>query len=130
MEQTWAEQTMQRILKKLEKTAPQIGANFPHASKDGKYNDEPLSWVSGFWPGILWLAYQETGNKQYAFYAEKIEEKLDEKLDGSGWKERAIPPEILRRQHVPRAGCLKLPNMCRIVKKISTGAWRKKFCAH
>lgn len=82
MEQTWAEQTMQRILKKLEKTAPQIGANFPHASKDGKYNDEPLSWVSGFWPGILWLAYQETGNKQYAFYAEKIEEKLDEKLDG------------------------------------------------
>ena len=68
--------------KKMEKTAPEIGANFPHISREGRFNDEPLGWVSGFWPGILWLAYQQTGKKEYAQYAEEIEEKLNALFDG------------------------------------------------
>lgn len=82
MNRLWAEETMKHILKKLENTAPNIGASFPHVSKTGTYNDEPFSWVSGFWPGILWLAYQQTGKAEYAQYAAEIETKLDIILDG------------------------------------------------
>lgn len=82
MNRLWAEETMKCILKKLENTALNIGANFPHVSKTGTYNDEPFSWVSGFWPGILWLAYQQTGKAEYAKYAVEIETKLDIILDG------------------------------------------------
>lgn len=82
MDQIWARQTMTRILEKLEKTASEIGASFPHVSVTGKYdNIEPRWWVSGFWPGILWLAYQQTGLKEYQEYAEKIELELDHVLD-------------------------------------------------
>lgn len=82
MEQTWADETMRLVLRKLERTAPGIGANFPHISRDGIYNDEPFGWTSGFWPGILWLAYQHTGRREYAEYAREAEEKLDVLLDG------------------------------------------------
>lgn len=82
MERAWAEGTMKFVLRKLEKTAPEIGANFPHISREGVYNDEPFGWTSGFWPGILWLAYQHTGRSGYAEYAREIEEKMDVMLDG------------------------------------------------
>ena len=78
----WAEETMGKIIAKLEKTAPAIGARFPHLS-DGKEFDEknPNWWTNGFWPGILWLAYQQTGDKKYSNIAKEVEEKLDVVLD-------------------------------------------------
>lgn len=79
----WAEDTMAQIVAKLEKTAPKIGASFPHKAENGEYDNETASWwTNGFWPGILWLAYIETGNGMFSDIAEKIEEKLDAVLDG------------------------------------------------
>lgn len=78
----WAEQTMNRILKKLETTAPAIGARFPHASPDGVYDNKGAQWwTNGFWPGILWMGYQQTKNEQYAEIAKEIERKMDVVLD-------------------------------------------------
>ena len=63
----WANDTMKRIINKLEITAPQIGASFPHATKDGIYTFEGSQfWTNGFWPGILWMAYQNTKNEKYS----------------------------------------------------------------
>lgn len=78
----WAEETMERILSRLEKTAPQIGARFPHLSEGKEFDEkEPRWWTNGFWPGLLWLAYQQTGNEMFADIANKTEEKMDIVLD-------------------------------------------------
>lgn len=80
--QKWAEETMMRILSKLEKTAPAIGASFPHMSQNGEFDSEtPRWWTNGFWPGILWLAYNLTKNENYAFIAKETEVKMDVVID-------------------------------------------------
>ncbi|MDD3767025.1 MAG: glycoside hydrolase family 88 protein [Eubacteriales bacterium] len=83
MDKAWAKNTMDRILTKLEKTMPEIGASFPHACVDDKYDNMHAScWTNGFWPGTLWLAYQYSKNEAFANTAKEIEEKLDEVIDG------------------------------------------------
>lgn len=79
---SWANDTMNRIIRKLETTMPQIGASFPHATKDGIYTFEGSQfWTNGFWPGILWMAYQYTKDEKFANVAKEIENKMDEVID-------------------------------------------------
>ena len=79
----WANDTMERIIKKLEVTLPEIGASFPHATKDGIYTFEGSQfWTNGFWPGILWMAYQRTKDEKFANVAREIENKMDEVIEG------------------------------------------------
>lgn len=74
----WAQQTMNRILQKLEVTAPAIGARFPHMAEGAEYDEKtPSWWTNGFWPGMLWIAVQQTGKEEYAKMANEIEEKMD-----------------------------------------------------
>lgn len=78
----WAEDVMTQIIRKLEKTAPEIGATFPHAAVDGKYDNKSDDWwTNGFWPGILWIAYKHSKNKEFVNIAKSVEEKLDKPLD-------------------------------------------------
>lgn len=82
MDKAWASKTMDRILAKLHKTMPEIGASFPHVSAEGKYDNEDIHWwTNGFWPGILWLAYQHTEDEAFVDTAKEIEEKLDQAID-------------------------------------------------
>lgn len=38
----------------------------PHAAKDGEYDGLTLdNWISGFWPGMLWIFYDMTGEAKY-----------------------------------------------------------------
>lgn len=78
----WATNTMERIIKKLDETSLSIGARFPHAFADDVFDEqrEPF-WTNGFWPGILWMAYQQTGDKKFSDIAKEIENKLDIVLD-------------------------------------------------
>lgn len=79
----WANDTMKRIISKLEITATEIGVSFPHAAKEGVYNCEGSQfWTNGFWPGILWIAFQETQNEKFANVAKEIEKEMDGVLDG------------------------------------------------
>lgn len=78
----WAEETMKRVVKKVEKTAPQIGARFPHMAEGKAFDNEaPRWWTNGFWPGLLWILYQETNNEKFADIAKEIESKMDVVLD-------------------------------------------------
>ncbi|WP_425271770.1 glycoside hydrolase family 88 protein [Paenibacillus protaetiae] len=45
----------------------QIGDKSPHvAGASGRYDDLRLDWwTSGFWPGILWLAHDMTGEERF-----------------------------------------------------------------
>lgn len=55
------------------------------ALEDGNYNEMSGSnvawWTNGFYAGILWILFRETGNPIYAGFAEAIERKLDRVLD-------------------------------------------------
>ena len=83
------EEFWDKIERKLSNTAPQVGAGFPYTTdENGKYvewkNNGKISvswWTNGFWAGMMWLAYLETGKEIYKEIAEKSEEMLDEAFD-------------------------------------------------
>ncbi|MEC0227658.1 glycoside hydrolase family 88 protein [Paenibacillus alba] len=69
------------ITKKMERISGRIGDSFPHVSVNGRYDDNELDWwTNGFWPGILWMVYEETRNPAYRQIAESCENKLDRPL--------------------------------------------------
>ena len=85
--QEWLDNVWNRIKAKLAKTSRSIGAIMPYTTKNGKYMPYPNPdanagcwWTEGFWPGILWIMYNETGDEFYRETAEQIEEKMDEFL--------------------------------------------------
>lgn len=82
MYKLWAENTMQKIIDKLNITAPEIGARFPHVCKEREYDEERAKWwTNGFWPGILWMAYQQTKDEKFASLAAETENKMAYVLD-------------------------------------------------
>ena len=77
----WAKDISEKILRKLEKTAASIKDGTPHAARNGKYDRASIQWwTNGFWPGILWLAYRQSGRGMFLKYARKCEENLDSVL--------------------------------------------------
>lgn len=62
------------IIKKVDENIIKFGNKFPMpASKDGIYplEENTDDWTQGFWTGMLWLAYEYTGNDKYRKEAEK-----------------------------------------------------------
>lgn len=79
----WTEEALACALSKIEKNKKRIGDKFPHVAYDGAYMEESASfWTSGFWPGLLWLYYGETGDGEALSLARHLEERLDEVLNG------------------------------------------------
>ena len=82
---SYMEDLKQRCINKLTKTSTRIKDSIPYTTVDGKYDDYSDSehihwWTNSFWAGIMWQMYCETGEKQYADYAENIEKKLEKVL--------------------------------------------------
>lgn len=78
----WVNETWDKVAKKMAKVAPEVGAGFPYTTKDGKYINEHNDswWTNGFWAGIMWLMYQQTGDETYRKIAEGSEEMLDKPM--------------------------------------------------
>ncbi|WP_282936067.1 glycoside hydrolase family 88 protein [Paenibacillus sp. RC67] len=78
----WIDEAWNKVISKIEQTSRTIGAGFPHVSKEGKYdNTDPSFWTSGFWPGLLWLMYRDSGNEELKRIAEACESKMDLCID-------------------------------------------------
>ncbi|MEH7416198.1 glycoside hydrolase family 88 protein [Neobacillus drentensis] len=74
----WVNEAWQQVTQKINRTSKTIGANFPHASENGTYIlAEPHWWTAGFWPGLLWLVYQDMKDDALKQLAEECEAKLD-----------------------------------------------------
>ncbi len=83
MDIQWTNDTMEKVLNKVEFMLERIGDKIPHVCKDNEYDSRPISWwTSGFWPGILWIAYQYSKLEKYKNAAIKIEEQMDKNLHG------------------------------------------------
>ncbi|MGO4497645.1 glycoside hydrolase family 88 protein [Paenibacillus sp. 2RAB27] len=77
----WIEEAWQQVVKKIDRNSYSIGASFPNGSKDGRYTkSSPHDWVSGFWPGMLWLVYQETQNERLKDLAVQCEREISQSL--------------------------------------------------
>lgn len=56
-----------RIKAKIDSMIPRLKGKSPHtAPPNGIYDDNRTdAWTSGFWPGLLWLLYDRTGEEKY-----------------------------------------------------------------
>ncbi|WP_019636567.1 glycoside hydrolase family 88 protein [Paenibacillus fonticola] len=73
------EAAWEQTLLKLDRMLKSIGGKSPHtAGASGQYDDMRLDWwTSGFWPGMLWIAYAMTGKEQYKAAAWDWDERLE-----------------------------------------------------
>ncbi len=79
---SWTDSAWNDIIKKVTATSQCIGNRFPDMTQDGIYgytNED--AWTTGFWPGILWLLYEDTRNESFRSVAEACETKLDAAID-------------------------------------------------
>lgn len=85
----WIQSVAENINEKMAWVSEKSKEKIPYTIVDGthdSYNnsDKPYRmseglnwWTNGFWGGMMWLMYHETGDKKYADIAKFSEEKLD-----------------------------------------------------
>ncbi len=80
----WIDNVWSKIDKKLSYVAVKDRNIIPYTTINGKHDDmmqtEPDWWTNGFWGGMMWLMYKETGNKEYMLTAQRSEELMDTAL--------------------------------------------------
>ncbi|WP_028611417.1 glycoside hydrolase family 88 protein [Paenibacillus harenae] len=56
----------EKVRSKADRMIRDIGDASPHVSASGVYDDMRVDWwTSGFWPGMLWILHEMTGNDGY-----------------------------------------------------------------
>ena len=86
----WTDEVIGRIRSKMAWVSEKNRDKIPYTTdENGNYDDRSdLSrswriddglnwWTNGFWGGILWLLYQDTGEERYAQIARVSEERMD-----------------------------------------------------
>ncbi len=80
-----AEDIWNKLEKKLQRVAVRSGNKIPYKAVDGIRNDmsekEIQCWTNGFWPALMYLMYQGTGNSVFLKTAETAENKLDKAFE-------------------------------------------------
>ncbi len=73
------EKIVKDISEKATKNANEIGVQFPYNDVTGRYEMQPATfWTSGYYPGLLWQAYNVCNDEKLREVAVELEEKLDE----------------------------------------------------
>lgn len=80
---TWLNAAIGEVLTQLDAMLPRFTATFPAASATrGRYESvEKVDWTEGFWTGMLWLAWEVTGDDKYRAVAESLLDSFEERLD-------------------------------------------------
>jgi len=89
----WADGTIGKIREKMDWVIEKNRDKIPYTTdEEGNYDDRADSsgnwnaddglnwWTNGFWGGVMWLLYQDTGNEKYAQIARKSEERMEQCL--------------------------------------------------
>ncbi len=81
------EEAFEQALGIVEAILPDYTDKFPHSNSENGFYErtENVEWTTGFWTGVLWLAYEYTGDMKYRAAAQvqvesflhRIEEKID-----------------------------------------------------
>lgn len=88
--QAWANEILEKVRAKLSWVSEKNRDKIPYTTdKSGSYDDRsdesiPWNqddglnwWTNGFWGGIMWLLYRDTGEEKYAEIARTSEKKLE-----------------------------------------------------
>lgn len=84
IDNSWTEDAWAALVEKVKKTSTVIGPRFPTMTDDaGRYvcTDDTWRWVTGFWPGLLWLLHDNTNHTPFADIALRCEMRMDEALN-------------------------------------------------
>lgn len=75
--------TLEQLNEKVTQMARQIGEKSPHATNQaGNYDDLAVDWwTSGFYPGLLWLMHDVTGERFYKEEAEGWSRRIEAAFD-------------------------------------------------
>jgi len=80
-ELNWAREALDKVIKKEKKVLERNKGKIPYTAVDHIFDDKSVDnicwWTNGFYGGLLWQLYKETGDAEYKEAAEVIEEKLD-----------------------------------------------------
>lgn len=80
----WTDSAWAALVEKTKKTCQVIGDKFPSMTDEyGRYTctDDTWRWVTGFWPGLLWLLYEDTKHIPFADTALRCEMRMDQALN-------------------------------------------------
>lgn len=74
LDEKWLNEAVREVLDRLDAMMPRFSETFPAAAAvDGIYPAvEKVDWTEGFWVGMLWLAYELTGDPKYRKTAEGL----------------------------------------------------------
>ncbi|MDF2922345.1 MAG: glycosyl hydrolase [Paenibacillaceae bacterium] len=113
----WIANAWNQGVRKVKNTSLRLGADFPHGSNEGQFQlTGPHYWTAGFWPGLLWLIYQDRHDEQLRQLAVSCEEKMDavlenyERLDhdmGFMWTLTSVANWYLTRNERSKSRALK-----------------------
>lgn len=83
LDSRWLSEALREVLAKVDEMMPRFTMTFPAASAtDGRYPAvEKVDWTEGFWTGMLWLAWEVTGDDKYRTVAEGLLDSFEERLD-------------------------------------------------
>lgn len=91
-EYKWVQDTMEKIKEKMDWVSEKSKDKIPYTTVNGVHTDESNKensstgegaswWTNGFWGGMMWQMYQETGEGKYAEIARKSEVILDKCME-------------------------------------------------
>ena len=78
----WIDSVWRRIDEKLQVISVRSRDKLPYTTINGTHDNRAATgwWTNGFWPGLMWLMYQGTGNEQYKETARRGQKLLNEAL--------------------------------------------------
>lgn len=89
--QAWAGETLAKVRRKMAWVSEKNKDKIPYTTDEtGSYDDrsDPTVswnrddglnwWTNGFWGGLMWLLYRDTGEERYAEIARRTEKKLEQ----------------------------------------------------
>ncbi len=88
----WVDSVVLKIRNKMEWVSEKSVNKVPYSTINGEHDDRTINligkddtgicwWTNGFWGGMMWLMYHETGKERFKEIANILEDKLDECLD-------------------------------------------------
>ncbi len=90
-DRVWLKETTEKVMEKMSWLSEKSADKIPTTTIDGVHDDKRIGeyrlddglqwWTNGFWAGMLWLMYHETGEEKYETIARKTEVWLDACFD-------------------------------------------------
>ena len=74
---------IENVIKQIDLNMEYFKEKFPYSCcKDGIYPIiENIEWTDGFWTGLLWLAYEYTGDEKYRALADENMKSFENRID-------------------------------------------------